>query len=93
MDSDTVIVTPAQLTRFAEFLEESAKRMRSEGRKMRESVSAARIVWQDEKYTSFHRELTNCVDELEKFSVMGQKYAEFLGEKALLANKFLHRGR
>lgn len=90
MDSDTVIVTPAQLTRFAEFLEESTKRLRGEGRKMRESVSAARVVWQDEKYDAFHRQLDNCVDELDKFSKTGQKYAEFLQEKALLANKFLH---
>lgn len=92
MASDTVIVTPAHLNQFAEFLDESTKRMRSEGRKMRESVSAARVVWQDAKYDSFHRELDNCVDDLERFSNIGQKYAEFLREKALLANKFLQRG-
>lgn len=92
MASDTVIVTPAQLTRFAEFLEESSKRMRSEGRKMRESVSAARIVWRDAKYDAFHRQLENCVDDLEKFNSVGQKYADFLREKAVLANKFLQRG-
>jgi len=91
MNPDTVIVTPAQLTRFAEFLEDSAKRLRGESKKMRDSISAAQIVWKDEKYTVFHRELTHCADELERFSKTGHKYCEFLREKAMLANKFLNR--
>ncbi len=91
MDSQTAIVTPAQLTHFAEFLEESTKRLRNEGRKMRDSVNAARAVWKDAKYDAFHRQLSNCTDDLEKFNNTGLKYAEFLREKALLANKYLHR--
>lgn len=91
MDSQTAIVTPAEVTRFAETLEESTKKLRSEGRKMRESVNAARAVWKDEKYTTFHRQLEQCVEELEKFNKTGLKYAEFLREKAMLANKYLHR--
>jgi hypothetical protein len=91
MSADTVIVTPAQLTRFAEFLEDSSKRLRGEAKKMRDSISAAKVVWKDEKYSVFHRELTNCAEELERFTNAGHKYSEFLREKALLANKFLDR--
>lgn len=92
MDSQTAIVTPAHLTRFAESLEEATKRLRSESRKLRDSVSAARAVWKDVKYEAFHRQLIGCVDNLDKFTNSGLKYAEFLREKAQLANKFLHRG-
>jgi hypothetical protein len=92
MDSQTAIVTPSQLTRFADSLEESTKCLRNEGRKLRESVSAARAVWKDAKYEAFHRQLTSCVDDVEKFGSYGLKYADFLREKALLANKYLHRG-
>jgi uncharacterized protein YukE len=91
MDSQTVIVTPAQLTNFADFLEESAKRLRNSGRTMRDSVDAARVVWKDAKYETFQRQLTKSVENLEKFSNTGLKYAEFLREKAVLANRFLHR--
>jgi hypothetical protein len=91
MDSQTAIVTPAQLTRFADSVEESSKRFRNEGRKLRDSVKAARAVWKDEKYETFHRQLTACVEDLDKFSMTGLKYADFLREKALLANKYLHR--
>ena len=93
MDSQTAIVTPSHLTRFAECLEDSAKHIRNEGRKMRESVTAAHSVWKDEKYDTFNRQLENCVEELEKFSKTGQKYADFLQEKAHLAQKFLNNRR
>lgn len=91
MDNRTAIVSPTQLRRFAESLDESTKKMRNEGRKMRESVNAARIVWKDEKYTTFHQQLESCMEELDRFNKAGQKYAEFLREKAMLANKYLHR--
>jgi uncharacterized protein YukE len=91
MDSQTVIVTPAQLMHFADFLEESNKRLRSEGRRMREAVKAARAVWKDAKYDTFQRQLENCVEDLEKFNSTGLKYADFLREKANLASKYLHR--
>jgi hypothetical protein len=91
MDSQTAIVSPAQVTRFAETLEESTKKLRIEGRKMRESTNAARVVWKDQKYTTFHRQLEHCIEELEKFNKTSLKYAEFLREKAMLANKYLHR--
>lgn len=91
VDSNTAIVTPSELTRFADSLEESTKRIRNESRKLRESVSAARVVWKDAKYDAFHRQLTTCAEDLERFGMSGLKYAEFLREKALLANKYLHR--
>ncbi len=92
MDSQTAIVTPAQLTRFADSLEESTKRLRNDGRKLRDSVTAARTVWKDAKYEAFHRQLAACVEDVEKFGSSGLKYADFLREKAMLANKYLHRG-
>lgn len=91
MDSQTAILTPAQLTLFADFLDESIKRLRNEGRKIRESVKMARFVWKDAKYDVFQRQLEACVEDLEKFNNTGVKYAEFLREKANLANKYLHR--
>jgi len=91
MDPQTAIVTPAQLDRFADSLEETAKRLRNEGRKLRDSISAARVVWKDEKYEIFHRQLTTCVEDVEKFGGSGLKYAEFLREKAMLAKKYLNR--
>lgn len=87
-----VVVTPAQLTRFAEFLEESTKRLRNEANKLGDAVGTARVIWKDAKYEDFHRKLNASLDELEKFNSTGLKYAEFLREKALLANKYLHRG-
>lgn len=92
MDSQTAIVTPAQLTRYADSLDESMKRLRNDARKLRDSVSAARAVWKDAKYEAFHRQLAVCVEEVEKFGNVGLKYAEFLREKAMLANKYLQRG-
>jgi len=91
MNSQTVIVSPVQLTQFADFLDDSIKRLRSKGRQMRESVTAARAVWKDAKYDSFQKQMDSSLEELEKFNNTGMKYAEFLREKANLANKFLHR--
>lgn len=91
MDSQTAILTPAQLTHFANFLDDSIKRLRGKGRQMRESVTAARAVWKDAKYDAFQKQLNSCVEDLDKFNNAGMKYAEFLREKANLANKYLHR--
>ncbi|MBI2514501.1 MAG: hypothetical protein HYV96_21205 [Opitutae bacterium] len=91
MDSQTAIVTPAQLDRFADSLEETSKRVRGDGRRLRESATAARIVWKDAKYEAFHRQLIACIEDVEKFSGFGLKYAEFLREKAMLAKKYLDR--
>ncbi|HEY5504120.1 MAG TPA: hypothetical protein VIK28_03110 [Sedimentisphaerales bacterium] len=91
MDSQTAILTPAQLTHFADFLDDSIKRLRGKGRQMRESVTAARAVWKDAKYDAFQQQLNSCVEDLEKFNNTGMKYADFLREKANLANKYLHR--
>ncbi len=92
MDSQTAIVPPAQLTRYADSLDESTKLLRNDARKLRDSVSAARSVWKDAKYETFHRQLATCVEDVEKFGSLGMKYAEFLREKAMLANKYLQRG-
>jgi hypothetical protein len=91
MDSQTAIVSPAQLTQYADSLEESVKLLRNEGRKLKESIGAARSVWKDAKYENFHRQLSTCVEDLNKFGGTGIKYAEFLREKAMLANKYLQR--
>jgi hypothetical protein len=91
MNSQTAILTPAQLTYFADFLDDSIKRLRGKGRQMRESVIAARAVWKDAKYDAFQKQLNGCMEDLEKFSNTGTRYAEFLREKANLANKYLHR--
>lgn len=91
MNSQTAILTPAELTHFADFLDDSIKRLRGKGRQMRESVIAARAVWKDEKYENFQKQLSACMDDLDKFNNTGLKYAEFLKEKANLANKYLHR--
>ena len=55
MNSQTAILTPAQLTHFADFLDDSIKRLRGKGRQMRESVTAARAVWKDAKYDTFQK--------------------------------------
>ena len=91
MDSQTAIVTPSQLTHFANNLEDSIKRLRSEGRSMKESTKDARAVWKDSKYDTFQKQLESCVEDLEKFNATGLRYVEFLHEKANLANKYLHR--
>lgn len=91
MDSQTVIITPAEVTRFADFLNDSVTRLRGKGRRMRESVTAAHAVWKDAKYDTFHRQLDSSVEDLDKFCNVGLKYADFLREKANLANKYLQR--
>lgn len=91
MDSQTAILTPAQLTQFADFLYDSIQTLRSEGRKIRDSVKSARAVWKDAKYDAFQHQLETCVENLEKFNSTGVKYSDFLKEKANLANKYLHR--
>ncbi len=91
MNSQTAILTPAELTHFADFLDDSVKRLRGKGRQMREAVTAAHSVWKDAKYDAFQRQLSACVEDLEKFNNTGMKYAEFLRDKANLANKYLHR--
>lgn len=91
MDSPTAIVTPAQLKHFADFLEESARRLRSNGKRLRESVKTANVVWKDAKYDTFRKQLSTCVDDLDRFNNTGFKYAEFLREKANLADKYLQR--
>lgn len=91
MDSQTAILTPAQLTRFAGFLDDSIKRLRGKGKQMHESVTAARAVWKDAKYDTFQKQLSTCMEDLQKFNNTGAKYADFLREKANLANKYLHR--
>jgi hypothetical protein len=91
MDSQTAIVSPAQLTAFAEVVYTSTQKLRGEGRKLRDSIKAAKVVWKDEKYNTFHKQLESCVENLEKFNSSGIRYSEFLKEKANLANKYLHR--
>lgn len=89
--SSQAIVTPAQLTHFAGILEDSMKQMRSKSKQMREATRAAASVWADAKYDAFQKDLDECVTDLEKFVATGQKYADFLREKAALANKYLNR--
>jgi len=91
MDSQTAILTPAQLTHFADFLDDSIKLLRGKGRQMREAVTSARDVWKDAKYDTFQLQLDRCMEDLEKFNRIGVRYAEFLREKANLANKYLYR--
>jgi hypothetical protein len=91
MNSQTAILTPAQLIRFADFLDDSVKRLRGKSKHLRDSVTAARAVWKDAKYDAFQKELSRSVDEIEKFNNTGMKYAEFLRDKADLANKYAHR--
>jgi uncharacterized protein YukE len=91
MNSQTVILTPAELIHFADSLEDSVKKLRGKGRRLRDSVASARSVWKDSKYDAFQKQLTQCMDDLERFNNTGTRYSEFLREKATLANKFLHR--
>ena len=44
-----------------------------------------------EAYKTFQKQLESCVADMERFNKEGQKYAEFLREKAALANKYLNR--
>lgn len=90
MSSDAAIVTPSQLTAFSESLRESMRRLAREKRQLAESVAAAQAVWKDVKYDTFRSRLERCGEELERFRRTGDKYAEFLDEKARLASKYLH---
>jgi len=90
MDSQTVIVSPSQVNAFADALEESAKRLKNHGRKFRDSADAARVVWKDEKYCEFNKHLSECLAELDKFCRTSASYTDFLREKALRAEKYLH---
>ena len=87
----TVILTPSDLTRFANFLDDSIKRLRGKSRQMREAVTDAHAVWKDAKYDAFQKKLDFCLSNLDRFNSTGVKYAEFLRQKTSLANRFLNR--
>ncbi len=91
MSSQTAIVSPAHVKHFADSLEESIKRLRGRTKQMREAVATANAVWKDDKYTVFRRRLESCIDDINKLNSLGTKYADFLREKASLAEKYLHR--
>lgn len=86
-----VIVTPAELDRFARTLREKVGNMRSKSRRMQDLVQAAKTVWKDEKYVRFQKDLAEAASELEKLHRLGDRYAEFLDEKSRRAKKFLDR--
>jgi len=92
MTAGIAIVTPAQVTQFANSLDDGIKRLRQKGQHMRESVKAARATWKDAKYDAFQKQLSSCMADLDKFNTTGTRYVDFLRDKASLANKYLSRG-
>lgn len=91
MDSQTIVYTPAQMEHFADELEESLRRIRNQGRRLEEAVTAARAVWRDEKYESFRMQLGNCIGDLAKFDGSGSRFVDYLRQKAALGYKYLNR--
>lgn len=90
--STTAIVTPAALRTFAGELKQCAQTMRNAGSGMRDKARTAGAVWKDAKYQVFLKTLSECVEDLEKFNKSSALYAEFLEEKARLADRYL-KGR
>jgi uncharacterized protein YukE len=86
-----VIVTPAELSRFANTLREKVRDMRSKSRRLQDLVKSAKSVWKDEKYARFQKDLADAARELEDLHRLGDRYAEFLDEKASRALKYLGR--
>jgi len=87
----SIIVTPAELTRFAANLRERVKNMRNKSERLKELVRAAKAVWKDEKYSRLQKDLNDTAQELEKLHQLGERYAAFLDEKARRANRYLGR--
>ena len=91
MSDQVAIVSPSELTSFAQHLRTSIGKVHHDGNRFKQVVRDANAVWKDEKYKAFHREMEECVEELNQCVKIGKKYADFLEEKALLARKYLDR--
>jgi uncharacterized protein YukE len=91
MSDRIAIVSPAQLSGFAKDLQASIGKVHHDGNRFKQVVRDANVVWKDEKYKAFRREMEECVEELNQCVKIGNKYAEFLEEKALLARRYLDR--
>jgi len=86
-----VIVTPAELDRFAKTLREKVSDMRSKSKRFQDLVRSAKSVWKDDKYSRFQKDLADASRELEELHRLGERYATFLDEKAGRARKYLGR--
>ncbi|MDB5073667.1 MAG: hypothetical protein JWM87_4778 [Candidatus Eremiobacteraeota bacterium] len=83
------IVTPRELDRFADALDEVARVIAYKRSEKTRLVHDAGYVWRDEKYEMFRRVFEQTTAELDTFVRRARAYAAFLRAKSARARKYL----
>lgn len=83
------IVSPRDLERFADTLDQIARTIMSKRKDKARLVAEAGHVWRDAKYERFRRVFDDTVAELDRFAARAHQYSDFLREKARKARKYL----
>lgn len=84
-------VDPDEVVRFANDLQGVSVRIGDETAVMMSAFQDLREQWNDSRYEAFARNFEECARMLRSFCGEADLYADFLREKARLAEEYLYR--
>jgi len=85
------IIDPNEARRFAGFLQETSRELRSRNAAVNRSLMELNATWRDSKYDSFEKLFEEATLQLERFLEHSEKYAEYLRRKAAIVDRYLDR--
>ncbi|MCX6344890.1 MAG: WXG100 family type VII secretion target [Armatimonadetes bacterium] len=86
-----VEANPRELRDFAKFLEEKCGELRSRTSQVKGEFEGMRGVWTDAKYHQFARMFEQAMQEIDRFTKIGDKYSDYLERKAKPLEDYLRR--
>lgn len=86
----SIIVSPSEQKRFADYLKERTKTLMQKQRKFIAMLSEARVICQDAKYADFRKKAEETARQLEDFNKKADRYSEFLHQKARAGERYLN---
>jgi uncharacterized protein YukE len=84
-------VDPDEVLRFANDLQGASILISGETNSVSSSFEDLREAWGDARYDQFARTFEETIQVLRGFSAEAERYADFLREKARLAEEYLYR--
>jgi hypothetical protein len=85
----SIIVSPSEQRRFADYLMERTKELMQKQRKFTDMINDARAICQDARYADFRKKVEETALLLEDFSKRAERYSEFLHQKARAGERYL----
>ena len=85
------VIDPKEARRFAQFLDERAKYLKSLNAKTSTSLLELKTVWQDIRYQEFIKLFEENTTLLHKFIEHSEKFSNYLRRKAAPVERYLGR--